>query len=134
MKNKIILPLICCFLFLFISCSKDDDSGESPNTTAFNESLLFNKWWFSTSGSTEFYISSAGTFEQKLSESLSDSGNWEWVNTSHTRMKFTVTPGGSNIINDFWVEYTEIESSTMKFKFSDDNNDYSSTYSFTDSE
>lgn len=131
MRNRIILLLVCALL-LFISCSKDGDSGSS--TTGFNESLLFNKWWYSTSGASEIYISSDGSFEYNLSESLSDSGTWEWINTSHTRMKFTVTPGGSNIINDFWAEYTEIESSTMKFKFSDDNNDYSSTYSFTDSE
>lgn len=130
MKNKIILPLFC-FLFLSVSCSKDDDSGSS--TTEFNESLLFNKWWYSTSGASEIYISSDGTFAYNLSESLSDTGTWEWTNASHTKMKFTVTPGGANIVNAFWIEYTEIESSTMKYKYSTDNEEYS-PYSFTDSE
>lgn len=131
MKNKIILPIVCTLL-LIISCSKDDDSGSS-STPEFNESLLFNKWWYSTTGATEFYISSTGTFQQKFSESLSDSGTWEWTNTNHTRMKFTVTPGGANIVNAFWVEYTEIEPSTMKYKYSKDNKSFS-PYSFTDSE
>lgn len=130
MKNKIILPFVCA-LFLFISCSKDDDN--ESKSTEFNESLLFNKWWYSISGASEIYISSDGSFEYNLSESLSDSGSWEWINTSHTKMKFTVTPGGSNIVNTFWVEYTEIESSTMKYKYSTDDEEYS-PYSFTDSE
>src|SRR5690606_20676650 len=134
MRNKIILSLLVCVLFLFSSCSKDDDSVESPQTTEFNESLLFNKWWYSTSGGSEIYISSDGSFENNLSESLSDSGTWEWINTNHTQMKFTVTPGGANIFNAFWVEYTEVEASTMKYKYSQDNSEYSSTYSFTDSE
>lgn len=131
MKNKVTLPLFCVLL-MFVACSKDDD-GESPSTPEFNESLLFNKWWYSTTGSTEFYISSTGTFQQKLSESLSDSGTWEWINASHTKMKFSVTPGGANIVNAFWIEYTEIEASTMKYKYSTDNEEYS-PYSFTDSE
>ena len=133
MRNRTLASFLC-FCILFFGCTKSDDSPIDPPTeTEFNESFLFNKWWYSTSGSTSIFISSTGSFNQKYSANLEDSGTWEWTNNKHTKMKFTVIPGGANIYNQFWTVFTEIEKSSMKFKFSDDDVDYSN-YSFSDSE
>ena len=67
---------------------------------------------------------------QPSTSHLRDHLNRSYAN--HTRMKFTVTPGGANILNDYWAEYTEIETASMAFNFSDDGINYTATYSFTD--
>ncbi|UOB17617.1 hypothetical protein [Abyssalbus ytuae] len=132
MNKFLLFPILLMLLF---SCTDNDDTSKEDTLEegSFNESLLFDKWWYSTSGNTQLFISSTGSFEQVLSSSLSDTGTWEWINDNHTQMKFTVTPGGSNIVNEFWVEYTLIESSSIEFNYSTDNESYAQ-YSFTDIE
>lgn len=48
------------FTFVFSACSNSSDDELANTNTTFNEPLLFNKWWYSTTGGTQFYFSSAG--------------------------------------------------------------------------
>ncbi len=136
------MPMLCTFFFAF-SCSKSGDDTPLNNdsllidngSTSFNEEFLFDKWWYSENGiAYDIILSSDGTFQVMHPIGLGDSGTWTWVDSEHTKMELTVIPGGSNIINGFWIELSEVQSSTITLRLSDDDIEYSSLYSYTDTE
>ena len=136
MKNIFLISALCV-LFLVSSCSKTEDTPTNNNNTTakFNESLLFNKWWYSETGiAYDLILSSNNTFEITHPIGLGDSGTWQWIDNEHTTLEMTVTPGGSNIINEFWIELNNVESSTITLRLSDDNIEYGSLHSYTDTE
>lgn len=73
-----------------------------------------------------------GKFEQVLSATLKDTGTWKWVDDKHTIMHFTVTPGGANIINEYWIKFALVEASTLEFYYSKNDTDFTGKRKYTD--